>query len=324
MKSLGFSTVPCNDIVTPPGFVDILKSPEAKARGESIQSIGVLEPIRVRKRDKKLVFGQHRLAGSMLAKIPGIPAELVDCTDAEMREAQIDENLERRVLSNEEIAQLTAEKVELIQARIEAASYPETRFERDAETVDNVSSDSESDNQGAVSANSKRGPKKTAKGKAIDSVAAKLDVSTRTVRRRLSDAEGDEKSPLSPPKGFEFWGVQLTIEQVEHVRKQVEGHKQLVSNLKTALKIAKGIPSATWADDFVSRLGVVLDNAETAVPVALCPLCKGHHRLVNICEYCHGSAMVGQSAIDACPPQYLDAVTPMVLVNGKAKKLAGL
>jgi ParB family chromosome partitioning protein len=70
-----------------------------KEMAESIRTHGVLSPLLVRPKDDsgfEIVFGARRYRGAQMAEAPTVPVRIKHMTDAEVLEAQLIENLQRR------------------------------------------------------------------------------------------------------------------------------------------------------------------------------------------------------------------------------------
>ena len=70
-----------------------------KELAESIRSQGVLSPLLVRPKDEasfEIVFGARRYRAAQMAEAATVPVRIKNMTDAEVLEAQLIENLQRR------------------------------------------------------------------------------------------------------------------------------------------------------------------------------------------------------------------------------------
>lgn len=70
-----------------------------KEMAESIRSNGVLQPLLVRPRAERqfeIVFGERRYRGAQMAGKETVPVRIREMTDAQVLEAQLVENLQRR------------------------------------------------------------------------------------------------------------------------------------------------------------------------------------------------------------------------------------
>ena len=70
-----------------------------KELAETIRSQGVLSPLLVRptsERSFEIVFGARRYRAAQLAEVATVPVRIKNLTDAEVLEAQLIENLQRR------------------------------------------------------------------------------------------------------------------------------------------------------------------------------------------------------------------------------------
>lgn len=90
----------------------------------SMNESGLIQPVVVRNdpagNGLKLVVGGHRLRGAAILSWDEIPAILIECSDEEARQIEVDENLARKELTALERAQFLAER-----KRVYEALHPE-------------------------------------------------------------------------------------------------------------------------------------------------------------------------------------------------------
>lgn len=315
MKFLGTKTMKIAALTLPGDWKKLLRSEEAGALSASLAHVPMLQRPGVRKSDRAVIWGRHRLAALTLAGHATAEVDLWSCTDDELATARDVENAFRRAPDADARLRLIERwTTEILREREEAP----VRVSRD--------------NVPEITHRAVRRPKE-AKTEARERVAALAGVSPETLRKHEqrarkaeekqhqppawgSDADGEEATSqtwLSRLDAFETWG--LVHLMTEGFARQVVQTREAVTRLDGAFRgllaqitgIEKAVEPAVFADLELQTLRTRLQQQASAIraqyPVAICPWCKGFVDLMRHCRGCRGRAMVGREALDRAPAE---------------------
>jgi ParB/RepB/Spo0J family partition protein len=170
---------------------------EVERMAKSILEDGLLAPIGVRTSGDtfSIVYGATRLLAVQKLGWPAVAATVYEGTAEDFASAEIIENLERRHLDKDELAQLTRTLVEL---RTKAIKN-EPGKELDDSSSHNSSQERKAHPKTKVEG-AKHGRPATAEGQARKEVAAKTGQSVRTVQRATSKKPKQTPEPDKPPR----------------------------------------------------------------------------------------------------------------------------
>lgn len=321
MKFIGVKRLKIEALKLPGDWKKILKSDDAGTLAESLAHVPILQRPGVRKKDRAVIWGRHRLAALHIDGQRSAEVDLWDCSDEELALAKDVENAFRRgpdVMSRMRLIERWAK--EIADARAEDAGEKPEAAERNKR-----------DNVPVIA---QRGKPKTAKGEARERVAALAGVTPETLRKQEQRAKAKEPAKpiewgdMSGPGGkeladqhhwiaqlrsFEYYGlIDLVTEDfarlvVETRRAIDQVDKDLRRTLAGITEMEKTISPSVFADldlqTVYSRIQQQASALRAIYPVALCPYCKGVSDLMRRCKGCNGLSTVGQEALDRAPEE---------------------
>lgn len=313
LQTIGIKTVAIAKLVLPDDIHELAKEPRIADRLISIKRLGLLnEPI-VRLSDMKLLAGRDRIAAHIHGGIQEARVKLVECDDDTCIDIEIEENLQRR--------HDPAEQRELEQRALDRA---EARIagERDGETP------------------RKAGRPKTPRGRAREEIAEAKGVKPESVRRaEYRHRERQNKAlvevaetgvPAPPPTSpIKTLGMDLDAAFLAKVNaimgyiKEATAKARGAQSALTQLKNAElGYPSARL-QRLHEDLHDVTARVAAAIPVSLCPGCKGLHGVQEECAMCVGSGFIVKSQQDGVPENlWLEGDDAMVLYRGEPTRVS--
>lgn len=277
MRTIETRSVPITSMhgLTNPGqtWDDLIKSPVAVAIAEDIRrGHGVAQKPRVRI-DGRVVFGRNRIAAHAIAGYSDVVCEIVDCTDAELELDECRENLHRKVLDNKARWAL-------------ARRYRDARSKREKELGGD--------------------PRAGAKA-AIDEMAARANVSPKTIRNMIAKAAGTapKPKPRKPPKPpVDLHGAEVSDDWLRATNKArntiVTAHDQLLTAHRLLDGLRESVPALGKALAGVERAAKELDRQR---PAKVCPECWG---LIGGCTGCDCLGWVSEAVAGTYSPDAWD------------------
>ena len=318
MEFLGFQEVRIERLNLQGNFRERLESPRVFERAKSIQRLGILSEPMVRKRDMRVIYGHDRIAGAIRAGLVEVKCKLVECTDEELFEIELTENVQRRhdsVAANKNLDRL----LELYEGQV-------------------VEADPEKIPVPLLESRGVSGRAKTARGIARVRVSAELGIKPESVRRRevrgkvrekwaKKKKEADEK--LTPAPVINMLGMEVTEEFIAETVKVHQLLQRVVVHL-TSAQAALTAAGNTGAAIPVARrtrlyeeIHAVAAMARSYLPVSLCPYCKGLPQLQESCTACVNSGWLSAGAAAGVPKDlWLEGDKAVVNYRGSLKPIA--
>jgi hypothetical protein len=268
MNFEGTRRVAINTLKLPGDMKARMKAPHVVDLAESIEALGgepSMTPL-IRLGTREVVAGRDRIAACMLLKIPRIDVRVVDGTDAEIAQLELDENLRRR---QDNRTSMLAQAVKLETAARKAAEPKETGTD--------------------VPPWKER---KTAKGKAIEAVAKKAGIKPESARKAVQreKAKANPKpEPIEKPPidlmGHELSAATLkTIGRIVTLCETIEASaKYQQRDVSTNASILPGGVTVRLMDAAKELQAV----AAAVKPGAICYECKGQGD--EKCKVCKGA-----------------------------------
>lgn len=292
-----------SELSLPGDWRQIQASPEVVKMAASIETHGQLEPGIVRASDKKLLVGRTRAAACEKLGIE-FRCLLVDCSDLEGRIMERVENAHRRHDPEKQRTD-TLELIELMAQKIRQ-EYPDLK---------------------------ERGPKKTARGLAIETVATIEGVKPESIRMREWRANKGER--FGKAEGLKSLGMVIDRDFENRVKEIQARHAKLVSRLQGALIIYKNLLKADDSLDSDAPLPGKykllywqLDDLAKAIgrlaPFSLCPFCKGLEAVKPSCAGCETFGWVSRQQLSEAPLELHDEEHPHVLYRGNLVPVSAL
>jgi len=273
MQFLNIRRITINALTLPSDIKARMKAPHVAELAKSIEALGG-EPAEmplIRLGTREVIAGRDRIAACMLLKIPRIDVRVVDGTDAELAQLELDENLRRR---QDNRTSMLAQAVKLEKAAIEAAEAETKGKAKEAGTVVPPKE------------------RKTAKGKAREAVAKKAGIKPESARKAEQRAEAKANPKPAPAEkppidlmGHEMSAATLkTIGRVVMLCETVEASaKYQQRDISNNAAILPGGVTVRLMD-----AAKELQAAAAAVkPVAICYECKGQGD--EKCKVCKGA-----------------------------------
>ena len=315
---------------------DDLQSENVKAIAESIERGGVLQPSLVEKASGKIVCGRDRILAQHLLGKKDVLVMYVEGTAQEIAIAQIDENLCRR--EEDKGALLKKLKEKLAPTLTPEAGQPKPGPA--AAVTHSVNTSRVPGRNYASRGSAKVGRPREGKAEADEILGAKLGVSPKTVRNRISAAKGkatqsetgkdadEEASPvscLSPtfesccdgrpvPEAIEA-AAKVQQSLVDQMDRALIAFGGALTKYREAVKgtipSTSGDPNAgvqvTEADlaDFETWRNSVAFKIRGMRPSCVCPSCKLVEGYLDNCKDCRHRGFVGVAEHAATPKRHL-------------------
>jgi hypothetical protein len=265
----------------------------------SIEQLGQLhEPI-VRRGDVFVIaHGRRRVAAAYRLGKKTVSCKLVDCTDAEMVALEAERDLNNDPKSPS--------------AAVMAANYVERV------RVTNTQHKTEKRRLGRPP-----GPGKAAR----KAFAATLGISEKAVQVRLERARRQERAADPPPPpvfvSINTFGLEVDPAFTAEVAKACEytaTARQYVVLCQGAITrlINSGVPfQRARAMKMRTMASGLCDFIRDQSPSSLCPWCKGLEGVIEMCQACHGTAVIVHEQESGVPMALRDTERPMVAVAGR-------
>jgi len=268
ITGMTFAEVAIDSIVCGPNFAERLTTDAVRGLAQDIERNGLLQLPMIRLSDRKVVFGENRIAAHVLLERFTICVRTCECTDLEMEVMRRAENAFRRH-DREEQARAARELVSLLEHQVieERTVTPPPP---------------------------KRGRPKSARAEARERAAGALGVTPDALRKadeRMEEAE--------EPWQLDGWGNvvpdQVAADAVE-MRAELES---LASALRSALKVVRSMEGGAMPKARVERLKAPLvelhELANSYLPSHLCPVCRGDDGTMNTCGACSANGSVSSA-----------------------------
>ena len=254
------------------------KRPSVAIMQGSIEEIGTITPIMVRKRDMLIIAGRDRLAATMNLGELEVEATLVEVHDALADKIRLHENAIRRHSPEE----ARSDRAELL-VKYETSYLADKPLASQAE----------------------------ARTAAINKVAEEEGVKPESVKRqqkrereRAAEKEAEVRAEPIPLYGAkpptEKWAVDMT------------DWKKASGSLLAALKVLTGIGVSYDIPQYEETM-MKLSAFE---PVSICPYCKSIEELAESCDSCAGYGVRMRGNVGNVPAELTDADNPRVMVEG--------
>lgn len=304
----GLKTLKIKKLKLPGDWSKILSSPHALEQAESIAEVGLIHYPTVRRSDKLLICGCHRVAGLSIRGETDVRARVIECSDELVEAMRSHENSERthdvaakqrardarkRRLAalTEEVAKEVAKKGPVLDEGGRARSIAAVAQERHAEEL---------------------GLKKQT-----------LYQQQWRERKRAEEAKRRDdllrKSPIND-RGMEMddeFFMQLAI--VKKRTEDARGRLTSAANSLVSLK-RQGLP---FSDAVLERLCDDLKTVSAAIggeaPTTLCPWCRAIAGVVESCNDCNCTGWMGTRGLEDSgdiPHELLDDEEPAVMFRG--------
>ena len=287
----GYKSISTAKIIAPGDLRARQKSTDVKDLAASIKKLGD-EPIhaitaRRTKRGWEIVAGRDRYAALVLLKAKSTWVHVVvEATPLELIEAEIHENLRRRVVDRDKLVASLVERTEKLLGEI----------------PHNLNGNSP-----------RQGRPKTARGEAREIVAKAEGTTTEAVRAaeyREARDEGpagnrDEKAaPPAPP--IETWGLPLSAEAAYLLVDEIEGLKEIDHLGRRAQVAVTKLVNARLPEAHAQRILSVAHElgvlARAVMPAAICPYCLNGARSTPVgCNTCGATGYVRAEQLAGIP-----------------------
>lgn len=314
MKVLGHKTLPIDKLILPDHWKAVLASEHSQDIGQSMEEVGQIQDPVVRKRDNKVLVGLHRIAGRKRHGHTDVYVKLVECTDAEGEAMSLAENLKRR--HDPEWQWRLREHYVAALEREEAQKIAKGEVER------------------------KRGPRPSARSLAMKRAAAEFGVSQDALRKQTERKKkpspkpypdpvsakevGQAGTPAEAPRyaNFDPLGMEVDkpfLAQAAQVQDYVNAAaKKVMMGLRELGKLENS--ELPFPSSRLDRLRQVTREThhmlKGAVPVSLCPFCKGLDGAQEQCAGCQRVGYITQDQFANVPEELLDEYEPKVIVQG--------
>lgn len=291
MNNLETTTMLIDDIEGLPDDMERrMTTKPVKLIAESLPRVGLLERIKVRLLDHRIVSGRDRVAAHLLNKETEIEVQLVECTDAELLESDLVSNAARRHSSRERDEAIVA--LVDIYTQEEAAAPPDDPHPSPGRPT-------------------------TPKGRAQARVAKATGKQIQDVRRAGTRHEKRTAPTVVKPKQAKRKDAVITLGQPldESFLAQCEAVARFTSDSVSAVqKAQKCITQLLNAEiecyvGDLERVRTQLHNLSAELkglkPHSVCPYCKAVQGFVEHCDACEGKGWVGSRGYDAVPSDLL-------------------
>lgn len=297
VKYLSPRTVPIKSLVLPGDMRKRMKEPHVLQLGQSMGQVGMLHLPIVRHPSRELLSGGDRVAALMVRKQQTVVVRQVECTDREAQQIRLVENCERR----HNLEKQREERAEMMATLEQDEQKKDTKRREKGAKV----------------------PRETPKGRARKEMAKQLDITPDAIRKqeqRTKHREEEEAVQYSKklPEDFETFGLIVEGDLVREINEQTALLEELANFTVGALsKLSRAdVPHTDSAKAALKTAGSCL---RSALPVALCPWCKGF--VADQCAGCQGTATLPKSRLSSVPQEYMNAEKPVVMFNGQITPL---
>jgi ParB-like chromosome segregation protein Spo0J len=296
MELLGFQEVAIERLNLQGNFRERLDSPRIFERAKSIQRLGILSEPMVRLRDMRVIYGHDRIAGAVRAGRTKVTCKMVECTDEELHEIEVTENVQRRhdsVTANKNLNRL----LELYEGQV-------------------TSADPENLPAPLLEARGFSGKARTARGIARVRASVELGIKPESVRRREQRSKAVERHAkqkkerddnVTPEPVINLIGMEVTDEfvadtvKVHRMLQRVVVHLTSAQSVLTAIGRDKALFPPARLQRLYDEIHAVAAQARGHLPVSLCPYCKGLEGLQEHCAACLGCGWLSAGAAPAVP-----------------------
>lgn len=319
MNKLGNKTVSLSSLELPGDMDRRMKTEKVKALAGDFESLCNLHPPVVRKMGNRLTLlaGRDRIAAFMCLAYEKVDVLLVDCDDLEAEQIELSENLQRREYDPDERAEMNDLHLDILTRREEARGVQATPVKPG------------------------RGRPKTARGKAMATLAEKQGIKPDSIRRQRDRRRKKNKDILAkkdqPP--IEMFGVEMDDEgqwlaQVEASIKYQKDASLKLSLATRALNslLSANLPSVFRKDpgdkleEIVKSISLLRQKLDEDIPTHLCVACKASVDFGEgkACPCCNGAALCGKRVVTGSPDELLDTENVHVLKDKKFVPIEGL
>lgn len=247
ITNMTFAEVSIATLIVSPGFEERMRTEAVIGLAKDIERNGLLQLPMVRLSDKRVVFGENRIAAHVLLERDAICVRTCECTDNEMEIMRRAENAFRRHDKDEQ-ARAARELVSLLEHQVieERAKEPPKP---------------------------KRGRPKSARAEARERAAGALGVTPDALRK------ADEKAEEQEVWELDCWGNpvpdQVAADAVE-MRNELQS---LTQALRSALRVVRTMEGGSMPKSRTEKLKTFLVEAyeltDSYMPSHLCPTCRG-------------------------------------------------
>lgn len=268
-----------------------MREPGVIALAENMRTLGVIAPIVISHKTRRVIAGRDRLAAAMLLQLDSIDAKVIRCTAEEAAAIEVAENLHRRASPRVR----TAIALEAVDERVQRGVPEQQAVESVAE-------------QRGIKPDSLRRSKRRRKQR------------PRVVPPDERIIPSIECLGLTPEPAF-LRGVKQV--QMRYLN-CLEAITEALGPLNTLLRQHSDVVHRTTVEQLRSDLLSVRDSIKGKNPAALCPYCKGIPMVQRECQRCQGVGYVGVGVVQHAPPGLLDQAVPVVSFRGEIVKVEDL
>jgi ParB-like chromosome segregation protein Spo0J len=299
MKILNAVQYDIDGLMLPGDWPKILRDPSVPEMAASIKRMGLLQPVIVRKSDKKLLAGRRRTAAHVALGEDKIWCVMVECADE--NEAELVRIVENAIREHNPARQKI--DVEAMVQRL-AAAAPEKR--------------------GAVM----KAIKEVAQASGVTESAI---IKQRQRKRRKAEQEEAQKAKENADPIQSPWFDMSPVFKKNVIQVQAEIDEIDQSFQQAAGKIARLL--ALPAKDFpivqsgnLDRLRGEISQLNARIrgsrPEMMCPWCKGQDDAQPLCAPCEGTGYITKHQLHGVPDEFLRADDPVIKLRGETIHLA--
>lgn len=313
MRWLATRTVPIKRLKVSGEFAKKRRSQVAKEIAGTLAETAGFVQLPVISSANEIVVGEHRIAAALESGAKSVEVRVVDADAREIRRLRAIENLFRRHMTGEERDRELAAFVADVEADISGQTDQQLRSALPVNSTGNP------------------GRPKSARGQAIEKVAAAVGSTPEAVRSAVKRAEANDSAPTSQPSvqtappPIETWGlaapeamVPEELAEVAKVQAVVDSIDRLLRKAQTeaaALRGGSPLGSHTYAEIY-SYIHRAADEVRRSRPHAICPYCKRVPQVRAQCMACHGLGVVPECECENIEPALLRRTKHMVAPGG--------
>jgi ParB-like chromosome segregation protein Spo0J len=294
MEKLAIKEVEIGRLALPGDFRARVKLPRVAERARSIDDLALLQLPIVRKVDMKLISGTDRVAAHVHLGREVVEVQLVDCTDAELDEIRLTENVQRR-----------HDPVEQREGVVELVKLYEAQVALDATPAEPVP-----------------GKHNPAKAAARAKVAKQKGINPESVRKAEQRAR-KKAAAGRKPADLALLGIAVPDQDLAHMLSARDYMTEASNKMKAAKAALSGLdnsdvlfPRGRWQQIYeqVSDAALFVRNA---IPTGVCPYCKLIPLLRAQCAGCQATGYITHNQNDGVPPELLDQADHHVVWGGQ-------
>ena len=273
-------------LILPGNFPERLESEDVAHLSESINQIGMISVPIVREDDLRVLAGRDRVAAKRVGGEQICEVRIVRCTETEAELIELDENLQRRHHTQEQIDAMRVRRVELEKKLL--AERQEAEME-EAGAADPGTEPPESEPS--------RGRGRP-RNQAVHNAAKQAGVSTSTVYRSQRRNQGREKPRTPAPPSIKAHGIEIpeetksAIADLVRLFAEADRHVRNAQSAMTRVQSSKLPLDASILSRIKEDLAGVASRIRSAAPSEACAYCKWHPVVLPECAACGGSGFL--------------------------------